>query len=182
MGKQMTAPEYLKGWKKNKVWTHLGWPKHQARLNWCADACVGQTFADIGCALGHSTDIMRRRHPGAWVGVDFCEPIIIEARSLFPDIPFVYARNVADLPLLDKVATAVCSEVIEHVADERALLASLLEVATRRVVITTPHVDAKDPGHVRIHNDATIARLFDGLRYTIDKDAVFYKVIVEVGG
>ena len=181
MGKQLTAPEYIETWRKNRVWTHLEWPKHQARLCWCADQCLGETFIDIGCALGHSTDIMRRHRPGDWTGVDFCEGAVKDAARLFPGIAFRFVESPEKLETLGKFDSVVCSEVIEHIKDDAAFLRELIKVARRRVILTTPHIDAHDRGHVRIHNDKTIAALFDGRGATIEKDAVFYKIILEVG-
>ena len=181
MGKLMTASEYIQKWRKNKVWTHLEWPKHQERLRWCAEQCVGQTFADLGCALGHSTDIMRRFMAGDWTGIDFDAGAIKDAARLFPDITFKFVERPDLLGTLGQFDSVVCSEVIEHVKDAPAFLAEVVKLARRRVALTTPHIDAHDPGHVRIYDDKTIAALLDGYEARIEKDKAFYKVSIRVG-
>jgi len=52
----MEAKDYLVNhWIKNKIWTHLEWPKHQDRLRKCTSYLEGGKSIDIGCGLGHST-------------------------------------------------------------------------------------------------------------------------------
>jgi 2-polyprenyl-3-methyl-5-hydroxy-6-metoxy-1,4-benzoquinol methylase len=164
MGRQMTPQEYFRHWTKRKVWTHLVYPKHQKRLLWCADHCVGDSYADVGCALGHSTDIMRRRRLGRWTGVDFSKDAVDGARKLFPDM------SIPRLHEIGRFDTVVCSEVIEHVPDDRALLLELLAMARRRVVITTPTVDAHDPGHVRFYTMGSLTELFRKVGAPVEVD------------
>jgi trans-aconitate methyltransferase len=178
MGKYMTPRQYLKKWRQNRIWTHLEWPKHMARLHWCADNCVGNEFLDVGCALGHSTNIMKARHPGDWTGVEFCAKTVAEAAALFPDIAFVHIPDVEGLRSLE-ADSIVCSEVIEHVKNDSGLLEILFSIAGRRLILTTPHVDAHDPGHVRIYDDKRLAKLLEGYSAEISKDEVFYKIIIE---
>lgn len=180
MGTQLTAPEYLAGWRERQTWTHLLNKKHQRRLKWCADQCVGDSFADVGCALGHSTDILKKFHPGPWTGVEFSDEAIVDARKLFPAIEFAYAPEVPLLPAAGKWDSVVCSEVIEHVHDPSALLNSLLSIANRRIIITTPSVEVNDPGHVRLYNDVSLSEQFQGLHYTAVNDKLFYKVVIEI--
>ena len=78
----MTAEEYLVNhWIKNKIWTHLKWPKHQARFKECAERCEGKTFCDVGCGLGHSTFYLRKFHPGDWTGIEFFKTAISNISS-----------------------------------------------------------------------------------------------------
>ena len=177
----MTASEYIQKWRKNKVWTHLEWPKHQERLRWCAEQCEGQTLADLGCALGHSTDIMRRFVPGDWTGIDFDAGAVKDATRLFPDITFKFVERPALLNTLGRFDSVVCSEVIEHVKDDRAFLAEIVKLAKWRLILTTPHIDAHDPGHVRIYDDKTLAALLDGYDARVEKDQTFYKVVIRTG-
>lgn len=175
----MTAEEYLAGWRERKTWTHLDKERHQSRLKWCADQCVGETFADVGCALGHSTAIMRQRHPGAWTGIEFSESAVVEARERFPHIAFTSVPSVADLVVAGRFDTVVSSEVVEHVEDPAALLTALLAIAERRVVITTPCAVVDDPGHVRLYTDKTLGALLAGLEAKVVKDELFFRVVID---
>ena len=178
LGKQMTAAQYLEGWRERKTWAHNYNDRHALRFNWLAKNIVGEKFADIGCALGHSTELLARMHPGNWTGVEFNIEAVNDAVEQFHGIPFVYVENIAALPRLGKFDTVVCSEVIEHVEDPAALLLSLLEITGKRLLMTTPCKNVGDPGHVRIYDDATLASLFTGLDYGVDKDSIFYKIAV----
>lgn len=180
--RQMTPEEYLAGWRERKTWTHLDNEKHQTRLKWCAGKCVGETFVDVGCALGHSTAIMHKKRRGAWTGIEFEEAAVEEARRNFSEIAFIYAPSVEDLWRTGRYDSVVCSEVIEHVEDPEVLLIGLLTIATRRVIITTPCMDVNDPGHVRLYDDGMLGELLAPYRHQIYKDDLFYKVVIEVGG
>lgn len=173
----MNASEYLKHWRGKKIWTHNMWPKHQDRLKWCAGQCVGETFLDLGCAFGHSTNIMRGFHYGNWTGIDFSEEAVAEARHFFPDIPFVFLRNIEDGADL-KFDTVICSEVIEHVENDAAFVAGLVRMTRMRLVLTTPCRDAHDPGHLRIYDDESISRLLKGLEVNIDKGEFFFHIVL----
>ena len=172
----MTAEEYItQHWIPNKTWTHLEWPKHQKRLRKCAELTEGDTFADVGCACGHSTDIMARFRAGLWYGIDFSETAINMARKLFPDLTFFggFEKGV----VFDSV---VCSEVIEHVADDKEFVAQLLNITGKRLVLTTPSVEVDDPGHKRLYTMPTLWELAGGRKcHIVDEDGYFY-IIVEV--
>lgn len=142
----------MQHWENNKVWTHLEWSRHQARLRACSEACEGAAFYDVGCAFGHSTAIMAGFKPGAWAGVDFSRVGINKAKELYPQTPFHYLQNINDLPSLPCVDSVVCSEVIEHVEDPALLVSGLKAIARKRVVLTTPSKRVSDPGHLRVYD------------------------------
>jgi len=156
----MKASEYLTGhWNKNSIWTHLEWPKHQTRFKLIADYLIGKTFCDVGCGLGHSTDILKRFKPGKWSGVEFYQPNVDEGIKLFEKIDFYYC----DESTLDihsacgkRFDSVVCSEVIEHVERPVLLVMELLRITKKRLVITTPCVYVNDPGHLRIYTKEMI--------------------------
>ncbi len=176
----MTAVEYLAGWRERRTYTHNHNEQHMVRFNWLAANCVGETFVDVGCALGHSTALLAELHPGAWTGIEFEEAAVVEAREQFPHIAFKSIPSVADLPSAGQFDTVVCSEVVEHVEDPEELVRALLSVASRRVLMTTPNKNVGDPGHVRIYDDRSIAELVAGLQASITKEGVFYKVRIDV--
>jgi len=186
----MNAKQYIEThWRPNKVWRNLLAQKHQVRLRRCADLCLGNKtdpeaseFIDVGCAFGHSTDHMARFRPATWTGMDFDEGAVLEARRRFPQYPFFYA------PDHDMLAAArgrtfdsvVCSEVIEHVEDDVAFVRGLLLLARRRIVITTPNVRVKDPGHLRAYTRETLMELLEGMgRVRILSEGRFFYAVID---
>ena len=160
----VTAAEYIRNhWEKKRVYSHLEWPKHQTRLGTCAlkaGARGGETFADVGCAFGHSTAIMRKAQAGIWTAIDFFPGTVEMVNKFFPDMPAKEIATVADLGALAGVFDGVvCSEVIEHVEDDAALVAGLLTMTKRNLVITTPCKPVNDPGHLRVYTDAQLCGL-----------------------
>lgn len=181
----MKASEYLEShWNPNTIWTHLEWPKHQARLKRCTDFLEGDTFCDVGCAVGHSTNIMRKFKPGKWSGIEFHEETVIKASAMFPDISFYYCDentyNIkGDLGLtFDSV---VCSEVIEHVKRDKLFIANLLRITGKTLVMTTPCKKVNDPGHVRLYTEESLKAVLDYLKvknYQIIKEFPFFYIVV----
>lgn len=178
----MKAKEYIEShWIKNEIWTHLELPKHQARLFHCASFLEGRKYIDIGCALGHSTDIMKRFLPGDWSGLEFTQAAVEQARRLFPGITFYYAKDFNLLPICGKFDSVVCSEVIEHVEDDKALVKGLIEITGKKLVITTPNVSVNDPGHLRVYTEEMLAKLFAGYDFKIIKEGIFFYLIMRAG-
>lgn len=182
-GNQLTAEQYIQHWKANKTWTHLERPKHIKRLNWCADQVVGRNPVDFGCAFGHSTAAMAARHPAQWTGCDMSAEAVGLAKEMQAGrkIGFFWVPKLEDLASCGLFSTVIASEVIEHVEDDRAFLAGLVKAARSRVVLTTPTIDAQDPGHVRLYDDESLATLLEGYRATWTKDENFYYIIIETG-
>lgn len=156
----MEASEYREHWLHRKVWTRLKKPQHQARLRRCADECVGESFIDVGCACGHSTSIMSNFHPGKWTGVDFDKEIIKNAKDFFPGMTFYALSGISQLQALGKFDSVVCSEVIEHIPDDRAFILQLWAIAGKKLIVTTPNRFVDDPGHLRVYGMKKLQRIF----------------------
>lgn len=177
----MNAQTYLEThWIKNKIWTHLLLPKHQDRLRRCADyiRSSGGRFIDVGCGLGHSTSIMKGFLPGKWAGLEFFARVKAESERLFPEIMFYSAPSFDLLPVCGEFDGVVCSEVIEHVEDDKALVAGLLGITGKRLVMTTPNVRVKDPGHLRLYTKEGLMELFPGECVTIESIGRFFYIVV----
>jgi 2-polyprenyl-3-methyl-5-hydroxy-6-metoxy-1,4-benzoquinol methylase len=155
-----SAAEYRAFWMKKKVWNRLERPHHQERIKWCADRCIGESFIDVGCACGHSTNYMAGFHPGKWHGVDFDEQIVVAAREFFPAIKFFALGVISQLYTLGMFDSVVCSEVIEHIADDRELVAQLWAITGRKLILTTPNRFVDDQGHLRVYNEKQLRALF----------------------
>lgn len=176
----MKAKEYLENhWIKNKIWTHLEWPKHQNRLRMCTSYLEGEKFIDVGCGLGHSTYHMKKFLSGNWSGMEFWKGAVVQAKKLFPEIKFYYSEDFNFLPVCGKHDGVVCSEVLEHVEEDRELIEGLLSITKDTLVITTPSHAVNDPGHVRLYNEAMLADLFRGTQFNIHRDKPFFYIIVK---
>lgn len=174
----MNVETYMKHWRGNKVWTHSEWPKHQERFRIIGSYLEGETFIDVGCAYGHSTKHLMKFKTGEWSGLDFSHTAINEARRLFKNIIFYYAEDFNLLPVCGHFDSVVCSEVIEHIEDEKTLIKGLLEITKRILVITTPCVRVSDPGHLRLYDDRMLAELFYGLNYKLNKIHPFFYIVI----
>jgi len=160
-GAYMDAEEYIqKHWVKDLIWRHIaGRRRHHRRLKRCADLMTGSTFADVGCACGHSTAELAKFHPGNWTGIDFSRTAIERAMMEFGDrFNFTYCGSIERLAgMYDGV---VCSEVIEHVRDPAALVEALKAMTLGTLVVTTPVEVVSDPGHVRVFTEESLAAAF----------------------
>lgn len=160
----MDAETYITThWIPRRVWTHLAWPRHQDRLRRCAEALPAQgRLLDVGCACGHSTEIMRSFRPNAlWSGADFSKTAITQAKALFPDLSFYYMLSARHLGAMFKPFDGVvCSEVLEHMPDDAALAEALLGITAGTLVVTTPWTRVSDPGHLRVYKDKDLLGLF----------------------
>jgi 2-polyprenyl-3-methyl-5-hydroxy-6-metoxy-1,4-benzoquinol methylase len=176
----MDAEKYSRHWMSRKIWTHLYWPKHQLRFKTVARYLRGARCIDVGCATGHSTDILSKLYPAEWTGVDFSPTIIDQAVKFFPGRKFYYAASVEAMPdLVGKFDSVVCSEVIEHVPDDQALINALLSITDQVLILTTPTKRVSDPGHLRIYTEASLAGLLRGAAsFAIHRGEPFFYVEV----
>jgi 2-polyprenyl-3-methyl-5-hydroxy-6-metoxy-1,4-benzoquinol methylase len=177
----MEAIEYLKEWRKVNKDRLLASKKHQIRLRKCAEFMKGETYADVGCAEGHSTNIMNGMNPGKWTGIDFCEETINIARNNFKNIQFQYLESIPQLIQKKlKFDSVVCSEVIEHVEDDELLIHCLREITKYNLIMTTPCRKVISVGHLRTYNYKMLDELFDDYEnYRIEKDDHFFYVMME---
>lgn len=177
----MDVNSYIEHYEKRKNWTHLSWPKHQERLKECAMNLVGHKFADVGCVFGHSTHYLSKFKPGDWTGIDFSRRAIVGSIQNFPKLKFMFLNSMKDLDSIESFDSVVCSEVIEHVEDDRSLLNKLLEITKKILVITTPCVSVISVGHLRLYDKEMLEKLFEGLKYKLYKKGTFWYGIIENG-
>lgn len=177
--KIMDAEHYIvEHWDKGGIWTHLSKARHQKRLKKCASYLEGSRFLEVGCAFGHSTNYLKTFRPGDWTGIDFSETAIRRARELFPDIRFYYSKDFNFFPICGKFDSVICSEVIEHVIDEKGLVLELIRVTEKLLVLTTPLKKVSDPGHIRVYNEVALSELFEPYNVEIERDyPLFYLIL-----
>lgn len=176
----MDAEKYItEHWIPNDIAPHLLFAKHQERLRRCAEYLPtdARTFADVGCACGHSTEIMTRHRPGAWTGIDFSRTAIENARPIFPAIRFEFQEIDEAWSPLGEFEGVVCSEVLEHVQNDQRFAENLIGLTRRTLVVTTPSRRVSDPGHLRVYTANALLRLFPNAR--IDHFAPFFYVVLE---
>ncbi|GAG74903.1 unnamed protein product [marine sediment metagenome] len=175
----MKANDYIIGhWERKKIWKNNQRPHHRKRLNMIAQSVKGKKFLDVGCCFGHSTNDLKRLHPGDWSGLDFSEYAAKKAHHLFPELTFYFAENFKLLPVCGQFDSVVCSEVLEHVEEDQELVKGLLEITKDVLFMTTPHCFVNDPGHIRVYDEAMLADLFKGMQYKIQKDGLFFYITV----
>jgi SAM-dependent methyltransferase len=97
-----------------------------------------RTILDAGCGAGHMLAALRERFPdGSFTGVDQAARTVEENRAHLP-----WARwEQLDLDrahLDERFDAVVCSEVLEHVADDEAALTHLAAMTGRHLMITVP--------------------------------------------
>jgi len=180
--KALSAEEYMaQHWIPQKIWSHTAWATHQRRYKRCAGLLVGRNFADVGCATGHSTFYMSAHREGNWLGVDFSETAIKKAREFFPNISFEYYNDIEHFGKVAAIVDSiVCSEVLEHVENDKTFLEILVAHASKRVVLTTPMHRVSDPGHIRLYTEEEIAKLCSGLRYQLFTEEPFFYIVIEI--
>lgn len=180
----MNAVEYLDHhWGPRAVWTHLKNKKHRHRLATCASFVRGDTVCDVGCAFGHSTEIMAAFRPGEWSGVEFSSSAVEKARELFPARTWTFFESIDDLGRASgSVDSTVCSEVMEHVEDDGLLVRRVVEIARRRAVFSTPSVRVNDPGHLRLYTAAALEELFQPWPHRVILDPPFFFIVVDREG
>ena len=164
----MRAEEYLKHWEKIKGWTHYTWPKHRRRFTQISVRLAGDSCIDVGCGLGHSTKILAGLYKAKWTGLEFSESVVERARKIFPKIPFICAESY-DLATIcgREYDSVVCSEVIEHVEDDRSFIKEVIKIANIRAVFTTPNRIIDDPGHLRLYTEEMLGDLFAGYKHAV---------------
>lgn len=178
----LTAAEYMKHWGGRKVWQHLDMPRHQDRLRECARLATGKTAADIGCAYGHSTEIMARLRPEiTWTGIDFAEDAIRNANQFFGHTPVEFECVEKSLDLgIAQYDSVVCSEVIEHIENDAEFIVDVAMCASKRAIFTTPARAIQDPGHLRLYTEDTLRLAFGDLNPDIYRFGIFWIAIVEI--
>lgn len=176
----MNAKDYMKHWEEKQVWTHYKWAKHQQRFKQIAVRLKGSTCLDVGCCYGHSTRILAVMYRAKWTGLEFVKKAVDKAKVNFPKIEFVYSKDYDfEINLKGrKFDSIICSEIFEHIENDREFLEQIMKIKNIKVIITTPNRFVDDPGHLRIYNGESIDKLCKGYDYIIKSIGPFYYVEV----
>jgi len=119
------------------------WNEHLSRYLFASRLCRFKKVIDLGCGSGYGSAELADKAESV-VGVDVSESAIAEARQTYqaPNLQFQVA-SLDQLPFADaSFHLGVCFEVIEHLADYRALLAEAKRVLAPggQLVISTPNI------------------------------------------
>lgn len=124
--------------------------EHLVRYSWAARLAPGRRVLDAGCGLGYGSRMLRRAGASEVVGVDIAAGVIeAAARGDEPGLRF----EVGDLNGLDfedgHFDLVVCLEVIEHVHDQRRLIAELSRLLSPEgiLVVSSPNRTVYVPGN-----------------------------------
>jgi SAM-dependent methyltransferase len=130
--------------------------EHLGRYFWAAAAASGRSVLDVGCGTGYGTAVMAAAGAARCTGIDVAADAVDAARQRFGGerVEFV-TGDATVLPFGEASFELVtCFEVIEHVAEQRAVLAELARVLKPggMMLISSPNRDRYPPGnpfHVR---------------------------------
>ena len=133
---------------------------------WALSRVGGETVIDLGCGVGHFAELLARRghDPSRYLGVDFSQVAIDQARARVSGFQFVVADIRAEARRIRTYqgSTVVLCEVLEHVEHDLTVLRAL--PPGTRVIGTVPDHDSE--GHVRhFENMAIVARRYEHALY-----------------
>ena len=148
----MTQTMYLERFSPAR-WTPP-WVRHQhmTRYSWVSEFARGARVIDAACGTGYGSELIARfANPTLVDGFDVSTDAIAEATVKFGHVPGLSFRkaDVVSLPVDDaSYDLYVCFETVEHVTDDRALVAESRRVLDRNgmLVISTPNRDIVAPG------------------------------------
>jgi len=83
------------------------------------------------------------------------------AAMFFKHMKFFLVPRPADLVRVGVFEGVVCSEVLEHTADDAALAEALLRITAGTLAVTTPWTRVSDPGHLRVYTERSLRALFE---------------------
>ena len=160
------------GERQTSPWFEDANAAHRARYAWAASVLghrFGQRGLDIFCATGYGTAHLARHTGAAMVGHDACAEAIDVAARAYPNIAWTCAHYPYALPS-SAFDFIVSLESIEHVEDDAAFVASLIDSLRPGgdLLLSVPNEERLpcasfgNPYHVRHYAPAALTALFAG--------------------
>lgn len=95
-----------------------------------------KTVLDVGCGEGSLIQALRAGKPATYAGADFSESALRVARQRTPDAEFLHL-DLADKPLDRRFDLVLCTDVVEHIEDDRAAIANLAAMTGEYLLVAT---------------------------------------------
>ena len=133
----------------DQMWSQLGdfirhnpGARHRRRLVWnVLNGLEFETFADIGCGRGEFIRMLAQRRPDLrrMVGTDFAEETLGAVRRALPSAEF-FTLDIARECLHEAFDVVLCSEVIEHVSQQKEVIKNLSAMVrpAGHLIVTCP--------------------------------------------
>lgn len=126
---------------------------------------------DVGCGQGSPLEEIAARRPGVELaGVDISAQAVEFARQRLPDATF----SVLDLTqgALDRqYDLIICSDVLEHIQDDRAAIQHMRKMANRWLLVTTLQGRMRNfeqhVGHVRNYRPGEVRAMLEEAGFTV---------------
>lgn len=139
MTRALDAAEYDAMWQDYSDNRHYGpTARHIRRLMWQAIAPLQfESVLDVGCGEGSMLDMVARLRPSAALaGVDLSPEAVALSQHRMPTAEF-QVLDVVSSHLPRQFDLVVCNDVMEHVADDVAVLRNLRAMTRRWCLIVT---------------------------------------------
>jgi len=129
------------------------------------------TLLDVGCGQGSLLAELHVKYPQAELfGLDFSSPAIELAQQRLPEGKF-FVMDITASFLNMKFDMVVCSEVLEHIPDDEAVMRNLACMTGKYLIISSPQgrmrrFETSEMGHVRNYAKGELVRKLDTNGFT----------------
>lgn len=95
-----------------------------------------KTVLDVGCGEGSLIQALRADKPAVYSGADFSDSALRVARQRTPDAEF-FRLDLAEGALDRQFDLVLCTDVVEHIEDDRAAIANLARMTGKYLLVAT---------------------------------------------
>lgn len=130
------------------------------------------TVLDVGCGEGSLIRALQPDRPGRYAGADFSEAALAIARRRSPDAEFFHLDLVRG-GLDRRFDLVLCTDVVEHIEDDRAAIANLAAMTGKYLLVATLQGRMRPfearVGHVRNYRHGELQEKIAAAGLTIDR-------------